>query len=54
MPFDGMFSLVVARYGSGGLLPADGAGLHQRQGGRWILVEQPDPAIIVVSAQVAP
>jgi proteasome lid subunit RPN8/RPN11 len=54
MPFDGMFSLVVARYGSGGMLPSDGAGLHQRQGGRWILVEQAELAIVVVPAQVAP
>ena len=54
MPFDGMFSLVVARYGAGGMLPEDGAGLHQRQGGRWVLVQQLDPAIVVVPARVAP
>ena len=28
MPFEGMFSLVVAEYGGGGMVPADGAGLH--------------------------
>lgn len=53
MPFEGMFSLVVAVYGSGGMMPEEGAGLHQRQSGRWILVEQADPAIVVVSARVA-
>jgi hypothetical protein len=39
MPFDGMFSLVVADYGYGSLLPEDGAGLHQHQDGRWVLVD---------------
>jgi proteasome lid subunit RPN8/RPN11 len=36
MPFHGMFSLVVANYGRGSLLPTQGAGLHQYQHGRWI------------------
>jgi proteasome lid subunit RPN8/RPN11 len=31
MPYEGMFSLVVADYGHGSLLPAEGAGLHQFQ-----------------------
>lgn len=39
MPFDGMFSLVIADYGRGSLLPAEGAGLHQHQGGRWIKID---------------
>ncbi len=36
MPFHGMFSLVVADHGQGSLLPAQGAGLHQYQHGRWV------------------
>ena len=38
MPYEGMFSLVVSRYGSGSLLPEEGAGLHQFQDSRWVLV----------------
>jgi len=38
MPFDGMFSLVVGRYGAGGVTLETGAGLHQFQGGRWIQI----------------
>jgi proteasome lid subunit RPN8/RPN11 len=39
MPFEGMFSLVVADYGRGSLLPEQGAGLHQHQNGRWVNVD---------------
>jgi hypothetical protein len=52
MPFPGMFSLVVADYGASSLLPEEGAGLHQFQDGRWVLVRQPHPALIVVPAEV--
>jgi proteasome lid subunit RPN8/RPN11 len=38
MPFEGLFSLVVAQYGDGSLVPAEGAGLHQYQDRRWVLV----------------
>jgi proteasome lid subunit RPN8/RPN11 len=38
MPFDGMFSLVVADYGHGSLLPEQGAGLHQHQHCRWVKI----------------
>jgi hypothetical protein len=38
MPYEGMFSLVVADYGHGSLLPNEGAGLHQYQSGRWLQV----------------
>ena len=54
MPFEGMFSLVVADYGHGSLIPADGAGLHQFQGGRWVLVRQSEPALLLVPAEVRP
>ncbi len=52
MPFEGMFSVVVARYGLGGILPAEGSGLHQMQDGRWILVEQPEPALVIAPAAI--
>jgi hypothetical protein len=54
MPFPGMFSVVVARYGAGSLLPGQGAGLHQFREGRWVLIRQPHPALIVVPAEVTP
>jgi len=38
MPFDGMFSLVVACYGAGGMTLDKGAGLHQFQDGRWVRI----------------
>jgi proteasome lid subunit RPN8/RPN11 len=41
MPFEGLFSLVVGRYGDGSLLPAEGAGLHQYQDRRWVLISPP-------------
>lgn len=52
MPFDGMFSLVVADYGRGSLRPEEGGGLHQRQSEQWVLIRQDEPALIVVPAQV--
>lgn len=54
MPYNGMFSLVVSNYGSGSLLPEHGAGLHQYQGGRWVLTETDAPAaLVVVPAEVS-
>lgn len=53
MPFAGMFSLVVGNYGRGGLLPEQGAGLHQFQDGRWILTSSAEPALVVVPAEVS-
>ena len=53
MPFEGMFSLVIASYGRGSLHPEEGAGLHQHQDGRWVMVEdgafQVIPSLIQVS-----
>lgn len=47
MPYESMFSLVVADYGRGSLHPSDGAGLHQFQDGRWIKVSSPEAFIVV-------
>jgi proteasome lid subunit RPN8/RPN11 len=38
MPHEGMFSVVVARYGRGQIAPAGRAGLHQYQDHRWVQV----------------
>jgi Prokaryotic homologs of the JAB domain len=48
MPFEGMFSLVVADYGQGDLLPGQGAGLHQYQRGRWVHLTT--DALVIVPA----
>lgn len=47
MPFDGMFSLVVANYGRASLLPADGAGLHQYQRTGWVMISNADAMVVV-------
>lgn len=49
MPHEGMFSLVIARYGDGGVRLAEGAGLHQYQDGGWVQIINPD-AIVVTPA----
>lgn len=54
MPFEGMFSMVVARYGKGSVLPAGGASVHQYQGGQWILVDDPEDALLVVPDELRP
>ncbi len=54
MPYEGMFSLVVGRYGQGSVLPEFGAGLHQYQDARWIQVAGTDGALISAPAEVRP
>jgi proteasome lid subunit RPN8/RPN11 len=51
MPFESMFSLVIANYGIGSVEPSAGAGLHQFQDGRWVQVEDND-ALVVVPALI--
>lgn len=49
MPHEGLFSLVVADYGAGNILPGKGAGLHQYQDGRWVQIRQgAEDALIIV------
>jgi proteasome lid subunit RPN8/RPN11 len=48
MPFEGMFSLVVASYGNGQVEPRAGAGLHQFQDGRWVAIERTEQSMIIV------
>jgi len=47
MPYEGMFSLVVAHYGLASIHPEDGAGLHQFQDGRWAQVTNADALVLV-------
>jgi hypothetical protein len=54
MPYEGMFSLVVGRYGDGALHPAHGAGLHQFQDGRWVWIDPVDAAFLVIPAVIVP
>jgi hypothetical protein len=54
LPREGMFSLVVGRYGDGPADPRQGAGLHQFQDGRWVRVTPADAAFIVVTAAIRP
>lgn len=54
MPYEGMFSLVVGRYGDGALHPAQGAGLHQFQDGRWVLIDPVDTSFLVIPAVIVP
>lgn len=49
MPFEGMFSLVVAKYGTVGF---DGVGVHQYQDGRWHQLTDPESVITVVPGQL--
>lgn len=54
MPFEGMFSMVIAGYGDGNgdILPGGGAGVHQFQDRRWVLVSDADGALVIVRDQV--
>lgn len=54
LPYEGMFSIVVADYGDGGVTSRDGAGIHQYQDGRWVKVSDADKAIIVAPAVMYP
>jgi len=52
MPYEGMFSLVVGNYGRGSLLPGEGAGLHQFQGGQWIQTDDSKRTLVVIPTEV--
>lgn len=54
MPFEGMFSVVVANYGSKGITPLGDAGLHQFQDGRWVWVTDPARAMVFVPEELRP
>ena len=50
--FQGMFSIVIADYGRGDILPSGGAGLHQFQDHQWVLVSDAETALVVVPDEV--
>jgi hypothetical protein len=54
LPFEGMFSLVIASYGDGSIRPREGAGLHQFQDGRWVAVDDADEVMVVAPALLVP
>src|SRR5487761_1115925 len=54
MPFEGMYSLVVAYYGRGRLDTTGGLGVHQCQDGRWVTVSDAASALVVVRPEVMP
>ena len=54
MPYEGMFSLVVANYGDGGLLTSEGASLHQYQDRRWVLITAPTSDTLIIVPPVIP
>ena len=54
MPFDGMFSLVVANYGNARMEQGAGLGLHQFQDGRWVWIEPVQDAFVVAETEITP
>jgi proteasome lid subunit RPN8/RPN11 len=54
MPYEGMFSLVVANYGDGSLDPTHGAGLHQFQQGRWVLIDPVGDSMVIIPTVINP
>lgn len=52
MPFEGMFSLVLANYGDGQVDPARGAGLHQYQIGQWVQIPHDAEALVIVPTRL--
>ncbi|MEZ0357999.1 Mov34/MPN/PAD-1 family protein [Mycobacterium sp. SA01] len=54
MPFEGMFSLVVATYGASVIAAGNGVGLHQYQNGQWVQVQGDDTMVIVPATAHAP
>ena len=54
LPREGMFSLVIGRYGEGPADPRHGAGLHQFQDGRWVCVMPVNGAFVTVPAGIRP
>ncbi len=50
MPYEGMFSLVIARYGTVGF---DGVGLHQYQDRRWCAIANPTDVITIIPEVLA-
>jgi hypothetical protein len=48
MTHEGMWSLVCANYGTAPMGSLIDIGVHQRQAGRWVAVEDKDESFIIV------
>jgi hypothetical protein len=48
MPFEGMFSIVVADYGRGPFEPGPSLGVHEFQDGRWMRINPLNPKILSI------
>jgi len=53
LPYEGMFSLVVGRYGDEPVDPQGGVGLHQYQDGHWVQVLPMEEAFVLIPAVLA-
>lgn len=52
LPHEGMFSVVVGRYGESGISPEEGAGFHQFQDTRWVAVSDAARSILIVPTSI--
>jgi proteasome lid subunit RPN8/RPN11 len=52
MAREGMFSVVVARYGDFGISPKEGSGIHQFQDDRWVQVSDADTSLIIAPTEL--
>jgi hypothetical protein len=52
LPYAGMFSLVVGRYGDERIEPRSDLGLHQFQDGHWVLVRPVEGSFLLVPTVV--
>jgi proteasome lid subunit RPN8/RPN11 len=52
MPFEMMFSIVVADYGLTDIEPGKGMALHQYQDGRWVWITDAPAAFVLVPDEV--
>lgn len=53
LPFEGMFSLVVAHYGATPMSSGPGLGVHQFQDGRWTWVDPLGDALHIVEEEIS-
>ena len=54
MPFEGMFSIVLAEYGHGELSVLADRSIHQYQNGRWVLIDPDVDVMVTVPPLVLP
>lgn len=52
LPFEGMFSLVIANYGMAAIASGPGVGVHQFQDGRWTWIDPVRDALHIVEEEI--